>query len=150
MPAGESTSREHLSLQHHLVLRQRVKACSCSQTKSTPSPPQLKTQNHYLLGTAGPRAARRRGEGPSALHSSHCRFTGLLSRFNRTRLGERNTTHKFAPSVIQGERKKTQSSPRFTSPPELQHRKNKDTHTYTQGAKGNVIPLAALFLYHVP
>lgn len=30
-----------------------------------------------------------------------------------------------------GRGKKPQSSPRFTSPPELQHRKNKDTHTHT-------------------
>lgn len=36
------------------------------------------------------------------------------------------------------------------SPPELQLRKTKThTHTYTQRVKGNVIPLAALFLYHV-
>lgn len=53
--------------------------------------------------------------------------------------GERNTTHKFAPSVIQGERKKTQSSPRFTSPPELQRRKKRHTHIHTR-SKGKRDP----------
>lgn len=126
MPAWTSTSFSH---QCCIMLKHRGKAHSCCKTKQLPSQPRLKTQNHYLSGTTGPRAARRREWGASALHSSHCRFTGLLSHFNRMKLGERNTTHKFAPSVIQEERKKMQSSPRFMSPPELQLRKTK-THTH--------------------
>lgn len=64
------------------------------------------------------------------------------------KLGERNTTHKFAPSVIQEERKKNAVVSKIYEPPWATAHKNKDTHTYAQRVKGNVIPLAALFLYH--
>lgn len=118
----------------------------------TASHPQQKHQNHYLLRNSQPSGCKEEGvrdplpcTAPIANLLASCL---ILTEWGWGREIPHINSHNQS---YKGEKKKNpQSSPRFTSPPELQHRKNKDTHTYTQGVKGNVIPLAALFLYHVP
>lgn len=107
-------------------------AHSANQNAANSIPPPAETPKSLSLKEQPAlRLQRGGGEGPITLHSSHCKFTGLLSRFNRVRLGERNTTHKFAQSVIQGGEKKIHTRLQDLRAPLSYSTEKTKTHTYT-------------------